>query len=150
MLKLESVQVSYGAIQAVKGVSLEVREGEVVTILGANGAGKSTLLKSIAGLEPVASGRILVAGQDCTRVPPHRRVALGVAMSPEGRGVFADQTVRENLMLAPTAAARTPRRWSARSSASSTASRACASASTSSPAPSPAASSRCSRSRGPS
>jgi branched-chain amino acid transport system ATP-binding protein len=99
MLKLESVQVSYGAIQAVKGVSLEVREGEVVTILGANGAGKSTLLKSIAGLEPVASGRILVAGQDCTRVPPHRRVALGVAMSPEGRGVFADQTVRENLML---------------------------------------------------
>jgi branched-chain amino acid transport system ATP-binding protein len=70
-----------------------------VTILGANGAGKSTLLKSIAGLEPVASGRILVAGQDCTRVPPHRRVALGVAMSPEGRGVFADQTVRENLML---------------------------------------------------
>ena len=99
MLKLESVQVSYGAIQAVKGVSLEVREGEVVTILGANGAGKSTLLKSIAGLEPVAGGRILVAGQDCTRVPPHRRVALGVAMSPEGRGVFADQTVRENLML---------------------------------------------------
>lgn len=99
MLKLESVQVSYGAIQAVKGVSLEVREGEVVTILGANGAGKSTLLKSIAGLEPAASGRILVAGQDCTRVPPHRRVALGVAMSPEGRGVFADQTVRENLML---------------------------------------------------
>jgi branched-chain amino acid transport system ATP-binding protein len=99
MLKLESVKVSYGAIEAVKGVSLEVRAGEVVTIIGANGAGKSTLLKSIVGLEPVAGGRILIDGQDCTRVPAHRRVGLGVAMSPEGRGVFADQTVRENLLL---------------------------------------------------
>jgi branched-chain amino acid transport system ATP-binding protein len=99
MLKLESVKVSYGAIEAVRGVSLEVREGEVVTIIGANGAGKSTLLKSIAGLEPVAAGRILFDGQDCTRVAPYRRVGLGVAMSPEGRGVFADQTVRENLLL---------------------------------------------------
>lgn len=99
MLKIESVKVSYGAIQAVKGVSLEVRTGEVVTIIGANGAGKSTLLKSICGLEPVAEGRILIDGKDCTQVAPHRRVGLGVAMSPEGRGVFADQTVRENLML---------------------------------------------------
>jgi branched-chain amino acid transport system ATP-binding protein len=99
MLKLESVKVSYGAIEAVKGVSLEVRAGEVVTIIGANGAGKSTLLKSIAGLEPVGAGRIFFDGQDCTTVAPHRRVGLGVAMSPEGRGVFADQTVRENLML---------------------------------------------------
>ncbi len=99
MLKLESVKVSYGAIEAVKGVSLEVRAGEVVTIIGANGAGKSTLLKSIAGLEPVGAGRIFFDGQDCTTVAPYRRVGLGVAMSPEGRGVFADQTVRENLML---------------------------------------------------
>jgi branched-chain amino acid transport system ATP-binding protein len=99
MLKLESVKISYGAIQAVKGVSLEVREGEVVTIIGANGAGKSTLLKAIVGLEPVAEGRVLIDGKDCTRVPGHQRVGLGVAMSPEGRGVFADQTVRENLML---------------------------------------------------
>lgn len=99
MLKLESVKVSYGAIEAVKGVSLEVRAGEVVTIIGANGAGKSTLLKSIVGLEPVAQGRILIDGQDCTAVPAYQRVGLGVAMSPEGRGVFADQTVRENLML---------------------------------------------------
>lgn len=99
MLKLESVKVSYGAIQAVKGVSIEVRSGEVVTIIGANGAGKSTLLKSIVGLEPVAQGRILIDGKDCTHVPAHQRVGLGVAMSPEGRGVFADQTVRENLML---------------------------------------------------
>lgn len=99
MLKLDSVQVSYGAIQAVKGVTLEVRAGEVVTIIGANGAGKSTLLKSIAGLEPVGAGRVLIDGQDCTNVAPHQRVGLGVAMSPEGRGVFADQTVRENLLL---------------------------------------------------
>jgi branched-chain amino acid transport system ATP-binding protein len=99
MLKLESVKISYGAIQAVKGVSLEVREGEVVTIIGANGAGKSTLLKAIVGLEPVAEGRVLIDGKDTTAVPGHKRVGLGVAMSPEGRGVFADQTVRENLML---------------------------------------------------
>ena len=99
MLKLESVKISYGAIQAVKGVSLEVREGEVVTIIGANGAGKSTLLKAIVGLEPVAEGRVLIDGKDTTSVPGHQRVGLGVALSPEGRGVFADQTVRENLML---------------------------------------------------
>ena len=99
MLKLDSVKVSYGAIQAVKGVSLEVREGEVVTIIGANGAGKSTLLKSIVGLEPVAGGKVFIDGKDCTQVPAYQRVGLGVAMSPEGRGVFADQTVRENLML---------------------------------------------------
>ncbi|MGJ7528272.1 ABC transporter ATP-binding protein [Variovorax sp. GB1P17] len=99
MLKIESVKVSYGAIEAVKGVSLEVRAGEVVTIIGANGAGKSTLLKSIVGLEPVAEGRVLIDGNDCTHVPAHRRVGLGVALSPEGRGVFPDQTVRENLLL---------------------------------------------------
>ena len=99
MLKIESVKVSYGAIEAVKGVSLEVRAGEVVTIIGANGAGKSTLLKSIVGLEPVTEGRVLIDGKDCTQVPAHQRVGLGVALSPEGRGVFPDQTVRENLML---------------------------------------------------
>src|SRR5580765_6796754 len=99
MLKLESVKVAYGAIQAVKGVSLEVRKGEVVTIIGANGAGKSTLLKSICGLEPVSGGRILIDGKDAASIRAHQRVGLGVAMSPEGRGVFADQTVRENLML---------------------------------------------------
>ena len=99
MLKLESVKVAYGAIQAVKGVSLEVRKGEVVTIIGANGAGKSTLLKSICGLEPVSEGRIEFDGKNITSVKSHDRVGFGIAMSPEGRGVFADQTVRENLML---------------------------------------------------
>lgn len=99
MLKLESARIAYGAIEAVKGVDLEVRAGEVVTIIGANGAGKSTLLKGIAGLEPLAGGRVLIDGQDCTNVPAHKRVRLGVALSPEGRGVFPDQTVRDNLML---------------------------------------------------
>ncbi|CAN5775645.1 ABC transporter ATP-binding protein [soil metagenome] len=99
MLKIESLEVSYGAIRAVKGVSLEVRQGEVVTIIGANGAGKSTLLKSIVGLEPVAKGRTVFDGRDCTHVPAYQRVGLGIAMSPEGRGVFADQTVHENLLL---------------------------------------------------
>lgn len=99
MLKLESVELSYGAIQAVKGVSLEVNAGEVVTIIGANGAGKSTLLKGIVGLEPLAAGKVLINGIDITHVPPHQRVGLGVALSPEGRGVFADQTVYENLLL---------------------------------------------------
>lgn len=99
MLKLDSVKVAYGAIQAVKGVSLEVREGEVVTIIGANGAGKSTLLKSICGLEPLSEGSIQIDGKDVSGLKAHERVGLGVAMSPEGRGVFADQTVRENLML---------------------------------------------------
>jgi branched-chain amino acid transport system ATP-binding protein len=99
MLQLESVNVSYGAIQAVHGVSIAVGEGEVVTIIGANGAGKSTLLKSIVGLEPVNSGRVLLEGQDITSTPAHRRTAMGVALSPEGRGVFADQSVRDNLLL---------------------------------------------------
>lgn len=99
MLKLESVELSYGAIKAVKGVTLEVKAGEVVTIIGANGAGKSTLLKGIVGLEPLVGGRMLFEGQDCTHVPAHKRVGLGIALSPEGRGVFPDQTVRENLML---------------------------------------------------
>ena len=99
MLKLESVELSYGAIQAVKGVSLEVNAGEVVTIIGANGAGKSTLLKGIVGLEPLAAGKVLINSVDITHVPPHQRVGLGVALSPEGLGVFADQTVYENLLL---------------------------------------------------
>ncbi len=99
MLNIQSVRIAYGAIEAVKGVDLEVRAGEIVTLIGANGAGKSTLLKGIAGLEPVAAGKVIINGTDCTDMPPHRRVGLGVALSPEGRGVFPDQTVRDNLLL---------------------------------------------------
>jgi branched-chain amino acid transport system ATP-binding protein len=99
MLELDAIRMSYGAVEAVKGVSLTVRRGEVVTLIGANGAGKSTLLKGIVGLHPLDGGRVLVNGADCASVPSHGRVGLGMALSPEGRGVFADQTVRDNLVL---------------------------------------------------
>ena len=99
MLTLDNVHMSYGAIQALKGVSLHVGAGEVVALIGANGAGKSTLLKGIVGLEPVAQGRILLHGQPAHEVAAHLRVGLGLALCPEGRGVFSDQTVRENLLL---------------------------------------------------
>ena len=99
MLTLDDITVRYGAIEAVRGVSLTVKAGEVVTIIGANGAGKSTLLKAVAGLEPVASGRISFDGQDLGRLGAHRRVGLGLALAPEGRGVFPDQNVLDNLRL---------------------------------------------------
>ncbi len=99
MLKLDRVNISYGAIQAVREVSLEVPKGQVVTIIGANGAGKSTLLKSVVGLEPLVTGRVFLDGKDVTSIPAHKRTKLGVALSPEGRGVFPDQTVQDNLLL---------------------------------------------------
>lgn len=99
MLKLDCVNVSYGAIQAVRDVSLEIPKGQVVTIIGANGAGKSTLLKGVVGLEPLVAGRVILDGKDITSVPAHKRTRLGVALSPEGRGVFPDQTVQDNLLL---------------------------------------------------
>jgi len=99
MLRIEGLEVRYGAIEALKGISLEVRAGEVVTIIGGNGAGKSTLMKTISGLEPAASGRVIFEGRDITRMRGHERVPLGIAQSPEGRQVFPDQTVRDNLML---------------------------------------------------
>ncbi|MGF6213935.1 ABC transporter ATP-binding protein [Comamonas sp. 4034] len=99
LLRVESLQVHYGAVQALKGVSLHVNAGEVVTIIGGNGAGKSTLMKAISGLEPAAGGSIAFLGQDITRMPGHLRVPLGIAQSPEGRQVFADQTVHDNLLL---------------------------------------------------
>ncbi len=99
LLRIDSLQVRYGAIEALKGVSLEVHAGEVVTIIGGNGAGKSTLMKAISGLEPAAAGRVFFEGRDITTLPGHLRVGLGIAQSPEGRQVFADQTVRDNLKL---------------------------------------------------
>ncbi len=99
MLKIEGLKVNYGAIQALKGVSVEVRAGEVMTIIGGNGAGKSTLMKAVSGLEPVAGGTISFEGRDITRMRAHERVSLGIAQSPEGRQVFPDQTVRDNLLL---------------------------------------------------
>ena len=99
MLKIDQLRVNYGAIQALKGISLEVNAGEVVTIIGGNGAGKSTLMKAISGLEPAVGGSLRFDGADVTATAAHKRVALGIAQSPEGRQVFPDQTVRDNLML---------------------------------------------------
>lgn len=99
LLHIDDLHVHYGAVQALKGVSLAVHAGEVVTIIGGNGAGKSTLMRCISGLEPAAAGRVLFEGKDIATIPGHQRVALGIAQSPEGRQVFADQSVRDNLIL---------------------------------------------------
>ena len=99
LLKVESLDVYYGAVHALKGISLEARAGEIVTLIGANGAGKTTLLRSISGLVPARSGRTLVDGRDITRMPPHEIVRLGVSQSPEGRMVFANLSVEDNLEL---------------------------------------------------
>jgi branched-chain amino acid transport system ATP-binding protein len=99
MLTLENISVNYGAISALNGISLHVEQGEVITLIGANGAGKTTTLRTITGLLAPRQGRILFEGEEISRVPTHRLVARGIAMSPEGRGVFANLTVRENLQM---------------------------------------------------
>jgi branched-chain amino acid transport system ATP-binding protein len=99
MLTLENVNVYYGAIHALRNISLTVNNGEVVTLLGANGAGKSTTLRAITGLLCPKSGRVVFEGQDVTGMAAHRLVAKGISMSPEGRGVFANLTVLENLEM---------------------------------------------------
>lgn len=99
LLQVADLRVSYGRVRALKGISLEVSRGEIVTVLGANGAGKSTLMKAIAGLVPATSGGIEFAGRPFERLGAHRRAGIGVALVPEGRMVFAPLTVRENLRL---------------------------------------------------
>ncbi|MFL6254362.1 MAG: ABC transporter ATP-binding protein [Pyrinomonadaceae bacterium] len=99
MLTLENISVSYGAISALKGVSMHVQQGEVVTLIGANGAGKTTTLRTITGLLSPTEGRILFEGDEISGKPTHQLVARGISMSPEGRGVFANLTVRENLHM---------------------------------------------------
>jgi branched-chain amino acid transport system ATP-binding protein len=99
LLEVEDIHTFYGAIEALRGVSLKVEEGEVVTMIGSNGAGKSTTLRSITSLTPARSGKISFAGEDITRVPPHEIVSRGIALSPEGRHCFPRMTVRENLEL---------------------------------------------------
>ncbi|EHL99944.1 ABC transporter, ATP-binding protein [Acetobacteraceae bacterium AT-5844] len=99
MLEVSTASIGYGPIRAVAEASIRVEAGQVVAIVGANGAGKTTLLKSIAGLLPLSSGHIHFEGRDITAMPPHRRVGAGIALSPEGRQVFPDQTVRDNLEL---------------------------------------------------
>ncbi|UBV44238.1 ABC transporter ATP-binding protein (plasmid) [Deinococcus taeanensis] len=99
LLEIENLNVNYGAIQAVRGVSLSVEEGEVVTLIGANGAGKTTTLRAVSRLMRPAAGRITFAGRDITRAPADEVVRLGVAQSPEGRQVLARQSVQDNLEL---------------------------------------------------
>jgi branched-chain amino acid transport system ATP-binding protein len=99
MLVLENVSVSYGAIEALTGVSMRVEKGEVVTLIGANGAGKTTTLRTITGLLEPSEGSITFEGAEIGGTATHRLVARGISMSPEGRGVFANLTVRENLQM---------------------------------------------------
>jgi branched-chain amino acid transport system ATP-binding protein len=99
ILQVDAIHTHYGAIEALRGVSLTVGEGEVVTIIGSNGAGKSTTLRSIAGLTPATSGTVAMDGEDITRLPAHEIVARGIALSPEGRHCFPRMTVQENLDL---------------------------------------------------
>ena len=98
-LEIKDLRVHYGKIEAIKGVSVVVNEGEIVTLIGANGAGKTTILKTISGLRPVSSGSINFDGQDLNKIPAHERVDLGISQVPEGRGIFAGMTVLENLEM---------------------------------------------------
>ena len=99
LLQLSGVQIAYGGIQAVKGIDLELYKGELVCLIGANGAGKTTTLNAIAGVLPLAGGQILYEGENLKGVPAHRRLRRGIALVPEGRGIFSRLTVEENLRM---------------------------------------------------
>jgi branched-chain amino acid transport system ATP-binding protein len=99
MLEVRELQVNYGAIKALRGISLKVEKGAIVTLIGANGAGKTTTLRTISGLIKVAGGEVLYEGRNIANMPPHKVVKLGLSHVPEGRMVFANLTVMENLMM---------------------------------------------------
>lgn len=99
MLETENLEVSYGAINAIKGISFNVEQGEIIALIGANGAGKTTTLHTITGLVPAKRGSIVFNGKDLTKTPAHKIVSMGMAHVPEGRRVFAQLSVYENLML---------------------------------------------------
>ncbi|MET3629404.1 branched-chain amino acid transport system ATP-binding protein [Burkholderia sp. 572] len=99
MLKIKGLQVNYGGIQAVKGVDMEVRQGELVTLIGANGAGKTTTMKAITGLKPYSAGDIEYDGKSIKGVPTHELLKRGLAMVPEGRGIFARMSIVENMQM---------------------------------------------------
>jgi branched-chain amino acid transport system ATP-binding protein len=98
-LEIKDLRVHYGKIEAIKGVSVVVNQGEIVTLIGANGAGKTTILKTISGLRPVSSGSITFDREDINKIPAHKRVDLGISQVPEGRGIFPGMTVLENLEM---------------------------------------------------
>lgn len=99
MLKVENLHINYGFIEAVKGIDFEVNDGEIVALIGANGAGKTTIMHALSGLIKAKSGSIILDGKDITKVPANKIVSLGLIQVPEGRHVFASQTVLENLTL---------------------------------------------------
>lgn len=99
MLEIKDIEVFYGMIQAIKGISFEVNEGEVIALIGANGAGKTTILHTITGLLSPKNGKVLFEGKDITKIPAHKIVSMGMAHVPEGRRVFAQLTVYQNLKL---------------------------------------------------
>lgn len=99
MLEIKDLEVYYGMIQAIKGISFEVQEGEVIALIGANGAGKTTTLHAVTGLIPVKAGKILFEGKDITKVPGYKIVSMGMAHVPEGRRVFAELSVYQNLKM---------------------------------------------------
>ncbi|OGC92034.1 MAG: ABC transporter ATP-binding protein [candidate division Zixibacteria bacterium RBG_16_53_22] len=99
LLEIRNLQVKYGAITALKGVSISVEPGQIVTMIGANGAGKSTLLRAVSGLIKACAGNVVFEGVDITNLPAHRVVALGISHAPEGRMIFANLSVRENLEM---------------------------------------------------
>ncbi len=99
LLELDDLHVHYGMVEALKGVSFSVEAGEVVALIGANGAGKTTTLKTISGVRPVTSGRVLLDGKDISGVPAHERVRLGISQAPEGRRIFPGMSVLENLEM---------------------------------------------------
>ena len=98
-LEIKGLHVFYGKIEAIKGISVVVNQGEIVTLIGANGAGKTTTLKTISGLRPVSSGAILFDGQDISGMSAHQRVEIGISQVPEGRGIFPGMSVLENLEI---------------------------------------------------
>jgi branched-chain amino acid transport system ATP-binding protein len=99
LLRLSGLDVHYGAIHALRGISFDVREGEIVTLIGANGAGKTTTLRAVSGLLPPSGGSIVYLGQPVAGVKPYKLVERGLCHAPEGRGIFPNLTVRENLLL---------------------------------------------------
>lgn len=99
LLTVEDLQVNYGLIRAIKGVSFEVQEGEIVSLIGANGAGKTTIMHALSGLLPKAGGRVTFAGEDITATPAHKLIPMGMAQVPEGRRIFGELSVAENLRL---------------------------------------------------
>ena len=140
MLHIENLHTHYGPIEALKGIDLDIHEGEIVTLIGANGAGKSTLLNTICGSPRASAGKIEYRGENLTRVPTHKISQRGIALVPEGRRIFPALTIEENLELGGSHQSKAKKAWSTSTSFS----RASWSGAASARAPSPAANSKCS------